>query len=186
MYPCMPYPFDYLCREGEQGWATLQRERTVQVCLCKYRCQFGPTGAMMARASMEVSLPDMLPQRSMAGTIPSCLAIPYFGMGAIDPVIFSTYSDVHLRVWFSDGYRFCEPAPHRPFASVPYALSMQASLRAVLPRVCCLLEQADLNRTITKAMLSQQLLDDLNRTVDKSMLADEVLNDLNATRPLVR
>jgi formylglycine-generating enzyme required for sulfatase activity len=46
------------------------------------------------------------------------------GMGAIDPAIFKTYSDVHLRVWFSDGVAaFEEMSPHRPFASVPYALN---------------------------------------------------------------
>ena len=46
------------------------------------------------------------------------------GMGAIDPTIFKTYSDVHLRVWFSDGVAaFEELSPHRPFASVPYALN---------------------------------------------------------------
>ena len=46
------------------------------------------------------------------------------GMGAIDPSIFKTYSDVHLRVWFSNGVAaFEELSPHRPFASVPYALN---------------------------------------------------------------
>jgi formylglycine-generating enzyme required for sulfatase activity len=46
------------------------------------------------------------------------------GMGAINPTIFKTYSDVHLRVWFSDGVAaFEEMSPHRPFASVPYALN---------------------------------------------------------------
>ena len=45
------------------------------------------------------------------------------GMGAIDPSLFKTYSGVHLRVWFSDGVAaFEELSPHRPFASVPYAL----------------------------------------------------------------
>ena len=46
------------------------------------------------------------------------------GMGAIDPSLFKTYSGVHLRVWFSDGVAaFEELSPHRPFASVPYALN---------------------------------------------------------------
>jgi formylglycine-generating enzyme required for sulfatase activity len=46
------------------------------------------------------------------------------GMAAIDPTIFKTHSDVHLRVWFSDGVAaFQELTPHRPFASVPYALN---------------------------------------------------------------
>ncbi|MFL2914391.1 MAG: SUMF1/EgtB/PvdO family nonheme iron enzyme [Opitutales bacterium] len=46
------------------------------------------------------------------------------GMAAIDPAIFKTYADVHLRVWFSDGVAaFEEMTPHRPFASVPYALN---------------------------------------------------------------
>ncbi|MBT3638026.1 MAG: hypothetical protein HN531_13895, partial [Opitutae bacterium] len=46
------------------------------------------------------------------------------GMAAIDPTIFKTHSDVHLRVWFSDGVApFQEMTPHRPFASVPYALN---------------------------------------------------------------
>ncbi|MDG1138614.1 MAG: SUMF1/EgtB/PvdO family nonheme iron enzyme, partial [Opitutales bacterium] len=46
------------------------------------------------------------------------------GMGAIDPSLFKTYSDIHLRVWFSDGVAaFEEMSPHRPFASVPYALN---------------------------------------------------------------
>ena len=46
------------------------------------------------------------------------------GMGAINPAIFKTYSDIHLRVWFTDGVAaFEEMAPHRPFASVLYALN---------------------------------------------------------------
>ena len=50
------------------------------------------------------------------------------GMAAIDPTIFKTYSDVHLRVWFSDGVApFQEMTPHRPFASVPYALNAGVS-----------------------------------------------------------
>jgi len=46
------------------------------------------------------------------------------GMAALDPTIFKTHSDIHLRVWFSDGVAaFQEMTPHRPFASVPYALN---------------------------------------------------------------
>ena len=87
------------------------------------------------------------------------------GMAAIDPTIFKTYSDVHLRVWFSDGVApFQEMTPHRPFASVPYALNAGVS-----------------PGSINKSMLGTDVLTDLNRTVDKSMLAQEVLNDLNAT-----
>lgn len=107
-------------------------------------------------------------------------AIP--GMSAIDPAIFSIHSDVHLRVWFSDGVSaFEELAPHRPFASVPYALNAGISAGSISKSMLSVDIQADLNRTITKTMLSQQLLDDLNRTIDKSMLAQEVLTDLNAT-----
>ena len=46
------------------------------------------------------------------------------GMGAIEPSLFSTHSDLHLRVWFNDGVNgFERIIPDRPFASVPYALS---------------------------------------------------------------
>ena len=46
------------------------------------------------------------------------------GMGTIDPSLFSTYPDLHLRVWFNDGVNgFERIVPDRPFASVPYALS---------------------------------------------------------------
>jgi hypothetical protein len=104
------------------------------------------------------------------------------GMSAIDPAIFSAHSDVHLRVWFSDGVAaFEELAPHLPFASVPYALNAGISAGSITKNMLSVDIQADLNRTITKTMLSQQLLDDLNRTIDKSMLAQEVLTDLNAT-----
>ena len=104
------------------------------------------------------------------------------GMSAIDPAIFSTHSDVHLRVWFSDGVAaFEELAPHRPFASVPYALNAGISAGSITKSMLSVDIQADLNRTITKTMLSQQILEDLNRTVDKSMLAQEVLADLNAS-----
>ena len=86
------------------------------------------------------------------------------GMSAIDPAIFSTHSDVHLRVWFSDGVAaFEELAPHRPFASVPYALNAGISAGS-----------------ITKSMLSSQVLADLNSstpgpgTVTQQMLASEL------------
>ena len=46
------------------------------------------------------------------------------GMGAIEPSLFSTHSDLHLRVWFNDGVNgFERIVPDRPFASVPYAMS---------------------------------------------------------------
>ena len=86
------------------------------------------------------------------------------GMSAIDPAIFSAHSDVHLRVWFSDGVAaFEELAPHRPFASVPYALNAGISAGS-----------------ITKSMLSSQVLADLNSstpgpgTVTQQMLASEL------------
>ena len=45
-------------------------------------------------------------------------------MNALDPAIFHQYSDVKLRVWFSDGVNgFQQLSPDRPFASVPYALT---------------------------------------------------------------
>ena len=85
-------------------------------------------------------------------------------MSAIDPAIFSAHSDVHLRVWFSDGVAaFEELAPHRPFASVPYALNAGISAGS-----------------ITKSMLSSQVLADLNSstpgpgTVTQQMLASEL------------
>jgi formylglycine-generating enzyme required for sulfatase activity len=50
------------------------------------------------------------------------------GMGAIEPSLFSTHSDLHLRVWFNDGVNgFERIVPDRPFASVPYALSAGSS-----------------------------------------------------------
>ena len=85
-------------------------------------------------------------------------------MSAIDPSIFSAHSDAHLRVWFSDGVAaFEELAPHRPFASVPYALNAGISAGS-----------------ITKSMLSSQVLADLNSstpgpgTVTQQMLASEL------------
>jgi N-acetylneuraminic acid mutarotase len=68
------------------------------------------------------------------------------GMAALDPTIFKTHSDVHLRVWFSDGVApFQELAPHRPFASVPYALNAGVA-----------------DGSITKSMLGADVLTDLN------------------------
>jgi formylglycine-generating enzyme required for sulfatase activity len=50
------------------------------------------------------------------------------GMGAMDPSLFQQISDLHLRVWFSDGANgFERISPDRPFASVPYALSAGSS-----------------------------------------------------------
>ena len=46
------------------------------------------------------------------------------GMGAMDPSLFQQISNLHLRVWFSDGVNgFERISPDRPFASVPYAMS---------------------------------------------------------------
>ena len=46
------------------------------------------------------------------------------GMGAMDPSLFQQISNLHLRVWFSDGANgFERISPDRPFASVPYAMS---------------------------------------------------------------
>ena len=53
--------------------------------------------------------------KSTVGTIRSCWGTPQLGMAAIDPAIFKTYADIHLRVWFSDGVAaFQEMTPHRP------------------------------------------------------------------------
>jgi hypothetical protein len=46
------------------------------------------------------------------------------GMGAMDPSLFQQISNLHLRVWFSDGVNgFERISPDRSFASVPYAMS---------------------------------------------------------------
>ena len=75
------------------------------------------------------------------------------GMAALDPTIFKTHSDVHLRVWFSDGVApFQEMTPHRPFASVPYALNA-----GVAPG------------SITKSMLGTDVLTDLNASAGGSV-----------------
>ena len=104
------------------------------------------------------------------------------GMGAINPSLFKTYSDIHLRVWFSDGVAaFQEMAPHRPFASVPYALNAGVAVGSITKSMLGSDVLADLNRTITVDMLSPTIKNDLNRTITKSMLGSDVLADLNAT-----
>ena len=104
------------------------------------------------------------------------------GMGAINPAIFKTYSDIHLRVWFSDGVAaFQEMTPHRPFASVPYALNAGVAVGSITKSMLGSDVLADLNRTITVDMLSPTIKNDLNRTITKSMLGSDVLADLNRT-----
>jgi formylglycine-generating enzyme required for sulfatase activity len=113
------------------------------------------------------------------------------GMGTIDPTIFKTHSDVHLRVWFSDGVApFQEMTPHRPFASVPYALNAGVAAGSINKSMLGTDVLTDLNRTVDKSMLAQEVLNDLNATpstgsVTKSMLSSEVLTDLNRTQSVV-
>ena len=85
------------------------------------------------------------------------------GMGAIDPAIFTENSGAKLRVWFSDGVNgFERLKPDRPFASVPYAFSAGNAKLA---------ESVKLTPgTITKQMLSKDVLSDLNRTITPNMI----------------
>ena len=83
------------------------------------------------------------------------------GMGAINPSLFKTYSDIHLRVWFSDGVAaFQEMTPHRPFASVPYALNAGVAVGS-----------------ITKSMLGSDVLADLNATPQTGSITTTQLNE---------
>ena len=85
------------------------------------------------------------------------------GMGPIDPAIFTENSGAKLRVWFSDGVNgFERLKPDRPFASVPYAFSAGNAKLA---------ESVKLTPgTITKQMLSKDVLSDLNRTITPNMI----------------
>ena len=74
------------------------------------------------------------------------------GMDAMNPSLFQQISDLHLRVWFSDGVNgFERISPDRPFASVPYAMS------------------ADIGPgTITSTQLNEQILKYLRPEVVRS------------------
>jgi hypothetical protein len=115
------------------------------------------------------------------------------GMNALDPTIFQQYSDVKLRVWFSDGVNgFQQLSPDRPFASVPYAFSAGSAPIADGSIEHSMLSNAlrsDLNssiKNITRNMLPPSVLEDLNRTITKSNLGTDVLSDLNASITLDR
>ena len=71
--------------------------------------------------------------------------------------------------------------PHRPFASVPYALNAGVAVGSITKSMLGSDVLADLNRTITVDMLSPTIKNDLNRTITKSMLGSDVLADLNRT-----
>jgi len=85
------------------------------------------------------------------------------GMSPIDPAVFTDNSGAKLRVWFSDGVNgFERLKPDRPFASVPYAFSAGTANLA---------ESVKLTPgTITKQMLSKDVLFDLNRTITPNMI----------------
>ncbi len=115
------------------------------------------------------------------------------GMNALDPAIFQQYSDVKLRVWFSDEVNgFQQLTPDRPFASVPYAFSAGSAPIAPGSIDHSMLSNAlrsDLNsslKNITRDMLPDSVLSDLNRTITKSNLGNDILSDLYASITLDR
>ena len=105
------------------------------------------------------------------------------GMSSLDPNLFSSHSNVRLRVWFSDGVNgFQQLSPDRPFASVPYALnagSVNLGSGSVSRSMLASDILSDLNGIIGKNRLSQQLLDDLNRTITHSMLDSNIQSILD-------
>ncbi len=127
------------------------------------------------------------------------------GMNALDPAIFQQYSDLKLRVWFSDGVNgFQQLSPDRPFASVPYAFSagsapipqgsihhsmlsialrsdLNSSIKNITREILPDSVLADLNRSITRDMLPASVLADLNKSISRSDLPPSVLADLNRT-----
>ena len=91
------------------------------------------------------------------------------GMGSIDPFLFSTQSDLHLRVWFSDGVNgFERIVPDRPFASVPYAFSAGSAQSVVIA-----------DGSINKSMLGSDVIADLNATIGVNRLSAEVAEKLD-------
>ncbi len=84
------------------------------------------------------------------------------GMDAMNPSLFQQISDLHLRVWFSDGVNgFERISPDRPFASVPYAMSAGTSeigLGSISLDMLSSEVRADLNRTFTEEDLSVDVL----------------------------
>ena len=105
------------------------------------------------------------------------------GMSSLDPAIFSTHSNLRLRVWFSDGANgFQQLTPDRTFASVPYALnagSVNLGSGSISRSMLASDILNDLNGIIGKNRLSQQLLDDLNRTITHSMLDSNIQSILD-------
>ena len=105
------------------------------------------------------------------------------GMSSLDPSLFSSHSNVMLRVWFSDGVNgFQQLSPDRPFASVPYALnagSVTLGSGSVSRSMLASDILSDLNGIIGKNRLSQQVLDDLNRTITQAMLEPSLQSALS-------
>jgi len=90
------------------------------------------------------------------------------GMSSLDPAIFSSHSNLQLRVWFSDGANgFQQLTPDRTFASVPYALNAGSVNLG--------------SGSISRSMLASDILNDLNGIIGKDRLSQQVLVDLNRT-----
>ena len=90
------------------------------------------------------------------------------GMSSLDPSLFSTHSNLMLRVWFSDGVNgFQQLSPDRPFASVPYALNAGSVTLG--------------SGSVSRSMLASDILSDLNGIIGKNSLSQQVLDDLNRT-----
>ena len=101
------------------------------------------------------------------------------GMGAIDPAVFTQYSDAKLRIWFSDGVNgFQQLSPDRPFASVPYAFSAGTAQTASSATIAY--------GSIDRSMLSGDIRFDLNRTISYNDLSPQIKTDINATIGLDR
>jgi ELWxxDGT repeat protein len=104
-------------------------------------------------------------------------------MSSLDPAIFSSHSNLKLRVWFSDGANgFQQLSPDRTFASVPYALnagSVNLGSGSISRSMLTSDILNDLNGIIGKNRLSQHVLDDLNRTITHSMLDSNIQSILD-------
>ena len=80
------------------------------------------------------------------------------GMTGLDPNLFTQNNDTRLRIWFSDGKGFEQLGPDGTFSSVPYALHTNIPNGSIGIEHLSTGVRADLNRTIGKSNLTDQIL----------------------------
>ncbi len=80
------------------------------------------------------------------------------GMTGLDPNLFSQHNNTRLRIWFSDGQGFELLSPDHRFSSVPYALNTNIPPESIGSELLTTDLRADLNRTIGKGSLADQVL----------------------------